>query len=297
VKARDVLTALRRHHDRLTQPWVVLREAFGIDALAISQSRTNNFRRIAYEVKVSRGDFYRELDRWPRKAAAGLRLAHQFVFVVPEGMLGPEDMRRDARGQLRLAGTRRRRLWVPPEAGLMEVNEDRVCRMRLRAPITEAPAWSDQETAYLVAYAHRPGVIATAEWKALSLQQELSHAEQMKQQAAATTEKARARLRELGPVLVQPGSRWRVPGRWAPPVPRADAPGRFRWDDGPVDCEVIELRPSKYSGEAVVRLRRADGLAEHAEDGWPHGVALDQFLLECDRLERDGEVVPLRRSS
>jgi hypothetical protein len=297
VKARDVLTALRRHHDRLTQPWVVLREAFGIDALAISQSRTNNFRRIAYEVKVSRGDFYRELDRWPCKAAAGLRLAHQFVFVVPEGMLGPDDMRRDARGQLRLAGTRRRRLWVPPEAGLMEVNEDRVCRMRLRAPITEAPAWSDQETAYLVAYAHRPGVIATAEWNAVNLRRELELAEDMKRRAAEAMEKARTRLVEVGPLLVRPGSRWRVPGGWAPPVPRADAPGRFRWDDGPVDCEVIELRPSKYSGQPDVRLRRVDGLAEHAEDGWPHGVALDQFLLECDRLERDGEVVPLRRSS
>jgi hypothetical protein len=294
VTTRDVLTALRRHHERMTAPWVLLREAFGIDALAISQSRTNNFRRIAYEVKVSRGDFYRELDRWPSKAAAGLRLAHQFVFVVPEGMLGPEDMRRDARGQLRLAGTRRRRLWVPPEAGLMEVNEDRVCRMRLRAPITDAPAWSDRETAYLVAYAHRPGVIATAEWKALSLQRELSHAEQMKQQAVEVHDKARRRLRELGPVLVQPGSRWMVPGRWAPPVET----DRKRWDGGLVECEVLAVRPSKYAAGAMsVRLRRMDGCGEHPEEGWPHGVPLDEFLLEADRVQRPGGVVALRRSS
>jgi hypothetical protein len=57
-------------------------------------------KRICYEVKTSRADFFCEL-RQPLKRRIGMRYSNEFYFVVPGGMLSIAE--------------------VPPECGLIEV--------------------------------------------------------------------------------------------------------------------------------------------------------------------------------
>lgn len=288
MTARDVLTALRRHHARMQTPWVVLREAFGIDALAISQSgsRDPKYRRVSYEIKVSRSDYRRELARWPQKAAVALRLGHQFYFAIPAGMLTPGE--RTRRPQPHPG------LWVPEPAGLIEVNADRVCEIRMRAAVTDAPAWTDREAAYLVSYAHRPGAEAHTEWKAADLNARMRATDSAKKYAEQQAEKVVARLAELGAALVQPGSRWKVNWLMAPHVPmrvNGELNPDPRCDLEECVCEVLGVVSSEVG--LVVKLKRTDGPERH--DRTYDGVPLGRFLLEAEKVEGDGEVVDLRR--
>jgi hypothetical protein len=75
-----------------------------------------------YEIKVSRGDFFNEI-RKPYKRRPGLRLANEFWFVAPAELLKIEE--------------------VPPECGLMEVDEDHNVNVVLKAPYRDVlpPTW------------------------------------------------------------------------------------------------------------------------------------------------------------
>ena len=48
-------------------------------------------KRICYEVKVSRADYFGEL-RHPLKRRIGMRYSNEFYFVVPGGMLSPDEV-------------------------------------------------------------------------------------------------------------------------------------------------------------------------------------------------------------
>lgn len=72
---------------------------------------------IAFEIKVSRSDFRNEL-KDPKKREAAVKLADEFYFVTPKGMLRPEE--------------------IPHECGLIEVKEDGSARIRVRVP---EPDW------------------------------------------------------------------------------------------------------------------------------------------------------------
>ena len=106
ITAEDVISALRLRHP--FQEWAFFTEfnvmtgySNGlIDAMAINLWRSSKFLRIAYEVKVSRGDFLLEL-RKPLKRRSALKWSNQFYFVVPKGLV--------KNGEL------------PEEAGLIEV--------------------------------------------------------------------------------------------------------------------------------------------------------------------------------
>lgn len=79
----------------------------------------------AFEIKVSRGDFLREL-RNPDKRRLALHLSNYFVFTAPAGLIKPEEL--------------------PPDCGLMEATRDgEKVRLRMvRQPIhREAgrPTW------------------------------------------------------------------------------------------------------------------------------------------------------------
>lgn len=72
-----------------------------IDAFAIELWPSKNWASHAFEIKMSRADFAREL-RTPIKRRLALRYSNLFWFVTPKGLLKAEE--------------------VPIEAGLMEVS-------------------------------------------------------------------------------------------------------------------------------------------------------------------------------
>lgn len=92
------------------------------DAWAINLYPSKQFLRIAYEIKVSRSDFLREI-KHPEKRTQALQLSNQFYFVAPVGLIKPSEL--------------------PPEAGLIEVKDEWESRMKVRAPMREAegPTW------------------------------------------------------------------------------------------------------------------------------------------------------------
>jgi hypothetical protein len=72
-----------------------------IDAFALALWPSKNWASHAYEIKVNRADFLKEL-RSPLKRRAALRYSNMFWFVTPEGLVKPEE--------------------IPVEAGLMEAH-------------------------------------------------------------------------------------------------------------------------------------------------------------------------------
>lgn len=96
MNAADVKDALRRRHPAREQgfpgPWTCIEEWMGIDLLAWSAwGSVGNYRRIGYEVKVSRSDLRRELLR-PGKRALQVAWCNEFYFAVPRGLLKPNEL-------------------------------------------------------------------------------------------------------------------------------------------------------------------------------------------------------------
>lgn len=73
-----------------------------IDAWAMYTYPSKHFHRIAFEIKVSRGDFLAEL-RQPLKRRYALLLSNEFYFVAPPNLIKADEL--------------------PPEAGLIEIYE------------------------------------------------------------------------------------------------------------------------------------------------------------------------------
>ena len=76
----------------------------------------------AFEVKVSRGDFLREI-KDPTKREFGLLVSTRFWFVAPAGLIDPAE--------------------VPPDSGLLEVDAAGSVRTRRQAPAhtPQIPDW------------------------------------------------------------------------------------------------------------------------------------------------------------
>lgn len=179
MNATDIKAALIRRHSAREGEWVCVEEAFsgwtsrsgGIDLLAIGAWQTakakglpgcglkarprygnleprtvdTSYPMVAYEVKVSRADFRRDLygpgtkakpapiKAWPYKQADALAQSHYFMFAVPKGLLKDDEI------ELRMPPQQGRGLWLPPEAGLIEVSESGRCFVRVDAPRRECP--------------------------------------------------------------------------------------------------------------------------------------------------------------
>lgn len=96
---------------RGTSEWIFLRElrvgtgfhgnaAQRLDAFALNSLPHTAMRRVCYEVKTSRSDFFCEMKQ-PLKRRMGLRYSNEFYFITPVGLLNASE--------------------VPIECGLVEV--------------------------------------------------------------------------------------------------------------------------------------------------------------------------------
>lgn len=72
-------------------PWTTLEEYRGIDLLAVAAWSSLGFRRVGYEVKVSRSDLRRELLN-PHKRQSAVAWCHEFYLAVPFGLLTTEEI-------------------------------------------------------------------------------------------------------------------------------------------------------------------------------------------------------------
>ena len=136
LTSTDLCEALRQRHPATRGEWLFFEELRGgtgfgssneqrIDAFALSCWGRHQ-ERIAYEIKVSRSDWLRELKK-PRKRAMARRYSTQFYFVAPKGLIKVEEL--------------------PPDAGLVEVwrhsSGDMCQRTAVKAPEVDGypPTW------------------------------------------------------------------------------------------------------------------------------------------------------------
>lgn len=73
-----------------------------LDFWTMNAIPSQHFRRIAFEIKVSRADFVKEL-RQPLKRRRALLLSNEFYFIAPRDLIKASEL--------------------PPEAGLMEIGD------------------------------------------------------------------------------------------------------------------------------------------------------------------------------
>lgn len=153
VTSAQVTEALRRRHkprfNGSAPSWVFLEEvrlgpgfAPGslqqIDAWAI-HTWPSAREMVAYEVKVSRSDFQRELAK-PVKRKAALFYSNRFYFAVPKDLIRLDEL--------------------PPECGLIEVLEDGRTKVTVEAPWRDChpPSWH-----FLASIARRVALLTTGE--------------------------------------------------------------------------------------------------------------------------------------
>ncbi|MGH2361611.1 MAG: hypothetical protein ACRDGM_13860 [bacterium] len=100
MTGEELLDRLARRHE--AKNWVFFVEfrigtGYGkdaeqrVDAWAIDLYPSHRMERVAYEVKVTREDFLREIKN-PEKRRAALRLSNKFWFVAPPGIVKPEEV-------------------------------------------------------------------------------------------------------------------------------------------------------------------------------------------------------------
>ena len=108
------LAGLHRNYAHRNDTWAFFDElrlgtgfrrdsAQSVDAFAIALWPTDHWATYAYEIKVTRADFLREL-KHPLKRRPALRFSNLFWFATPEGLVKPEE--------------------VPIECGLLEVRRN-----------------------------------------------------------------------------------------------------------------------------------------------------------------------------
>lgn len=131
VKASFIVSALRRHLP--PERWAFFpeliirdgmqREERRLDVWAISLWPSDGYCRACYEIKVSRGDWLKELKQ-PAKRRLGVILSNEYWLATPPGLVRPEEL--------------------PPEAGLMEVDKAGRCTVARQAPWRETlpPTWA-----------------------------------------------------------------------------------------------------------------------------------------------------------
>lgn len=210
MTAAEVKAALRRRH-RSPQDgaWACVEEACcgwnsrgtgGIDLLAIGAWKTakvkgaircgdraagTSFPVVAYEVKVDRSDFRRELEgrpaqprkgrrharaatgAWPEKAQYALDRSNYFFFAVPRGLLSDEEIEMTN-------PWKKGKLWVPSVAGLIEVGEAGRCYVRRDAtPNANPKIFTSGEIGELVRHALDPASVRKARLEVSRLQKQL----------------------------------------------------------------------------------------------------------------------------
>jgi len=98
MTAARILGLLRERHS--DPEWVFFSELATsgtndtryMDAFVINVWKSNKFRRIAYEIKVSRADLMKELTKDPEKRLAAMKLSNLFFYVVPAGLVDKKEI-------------------------------------------------------------------------------------------------------------------------------------------------------------------------------------------------------------
>jgi len=139
VTAAEIMTALRSRHRNWRQgweEWAFFEELRGVGYGGVNEKRIDAWAirlwaekvRIAYEIKVSRSDFLREI-KDPEKRQHALSVSNLYYFAAPSGLIKPDEL--------------------PQECGLIEVATDKNGTglrswIKVRAPHrdTAAPSWS-----------------------------------------------------------------------------------------------------------------------------------------------------------
>jgi len=136
MDASTIIAGLERRH---RQPkWLTVRELSNstggrferrVDLFAIAAWPSGGFETIAYEVKVSRSDFQRDIKQ-PLKQRHGRLYASQFYFATPPGLLKPEEMP-DWAGLIEVEAAEPIKVYA--EAGYVETIRHH-CAIRVSAP-------------------------------------------------------------------------------------------------------------------------------------------------------------------
>jgi hypothetical protein len=121
-----IIDALKVRHPR-DRGWLSFTEvtmqgtpkARRIDVLFFNFWHSRKYQRIAYEIKRARSNFLQEL-REPDKRAVIMKYVNEFYFVTPKGMVKVSE--------------------IPENCGLVEVDDNGICRMKKRAPYLGDPA-------------------------------------------------------------------------------------------------------------------------------------------------------------
>lgn len=126
--SKDIVSLLRQKYQRgwlfITElrrspGWVVDRT---IDVFVMHQWPSEGFKRIAYEVKVSKSDFQREIKQ-PQKRKSFREMCNEFYFIAPVGIIEAEK--------------------VPTDCGLIEVTPEGKFIKTVDSPWLESnPDWN-----------------------------------------------------------------------------------------------------------------------------------------------------------
>lgn len=114
-----------------------------LDALALNLWPSKKFWRVAYEIKVSRADFLKELEQ-PEKRAFGREISHEFWFVCAPGVARPEE--------------------IPEGCGLMVANKGKL-RKVVVARQHEPRSLTDREIAAIARQSCRYNIITNCKWR------------------------------------------------------------------------------------------------------------------------------------
>lgn len=109
-----VITELRR-----SPGWV---EERTIDVFVMHQWPSEGFKRIGYEIKISKSDFHREIKK-PQKRKSFREMSNEFYFIAPAGIIDAEK--------------------VPTDCGLIEVTPEGKLIKVVDSPWLESnPDWN-----------------------------------------------------------------------------------------------------------------------------------------------------------
>jgi hypothetical protein len=117
VGYREIIQSLRNRYSNKRE-WVLLEEltfprGTRADVFVLNCFYSKRFKRIAFEIKISRNDFLHEL-KDPEKRKSAVEYSHEFYFVTPKGMLDKKD--------------------IPQDCGLMEISKDGGTRIKIKPP-------------------------------------------------------------------------------------------------------------------------------------------------------------------
>lgn len=112
-----------------------------IDAWAMHPHPSRNNCRVAYEIKVSRRDFLREL-KDPKKRKAALLFSNEYYFAAPKGLIKPGELPAEA-GLIEVIDTPRTAIVVTNDDCVIKDNPPHIWNVVVRAPWrdTPPPSW------------------------------------------------------------------------------------------------------------------------------------------------------------